>query len=139
MPRGRSVIAAHAFCLPHPERCRAARSGLLRALCSTVGLGLAACGPSQAYCQQSYWERVAMGNPMLLGPNLVASGLMELTCDRGGTQKGATPQVAAPETTEPQSAPSASAKTTATDGAPTTDSAGADCAWNAQEYHYQCW
>jgi hypothetical protein len=81
-----------------------------------------------------------MGNPMLLGPNLVASGLMELTCDRGGTQKAAPPQVAVPsETTEPQSAPSASAKTTATDGAPTAESAGANCTWNAQEYHYQCW
>ena len=137
-------MAARAFCVPHNEGRRAAGSGLLRAACSAVGLvALAACGPSQAYCQQSYWERAATGaagNPMMFGPSLVVSGVMELTCDRDGTHQVATPQVAAPsQPVQPQSAPSGPAETTAAEAAPTAGSSGADCTWNAQEYHYECW
>jgi linoleoyl-CoA desaturase len=57
-------------------------SGIARVLAGILILSGCAGNGQPAYCAQGYWERVALGNPMMLGPNLVASALLELTCDR---------------------------------------------------------
>ena len=106
---------------------------------------LTAC--SKAYCQQGYWERViqgSAGNPMMLGPSMAASGILELTCDDRPSNTGASSTTAIP-TNNLQNQSEDQAKLQEVQSDPVAQTKPAEqnednrCRWIAQEHHWQCW